>query len=137
MNLIEIFTIIIGHYIADFLLQDVKWAENKSKSNVHLLAHTMMYSAFWLVLALIIDVYSMESTGNWCFHIYQVQYFVVITFICHTITDWITSRIVKKKFENKEYGTAIPNTGAFSVIGLDQVFHYIQLFLTYYLLIKV
>jgi hypothetical protein len=57
-----------------------------------------------------------------------------LTFLCHFITDYITSRIVKKRFEDKYYGSPIPNLGAFTVIGFDQVLHYAQLFLTYYFL---
>jgi hypothetical protein len=66
----------------------------------------------------------------------DVLAFVGITFVAHTITDYITSRIVSRKFANKEFGSPIPNTGAFTVIGFDQVLHYIQLFGTYYLLIN-
>ena len=60
----------------------------------------------------------------------------MITFILHFATDYITSRIVSKRFADKYYGSPIPNFGAFSIIGLDQVLHYAQLFLTYYLLSK-
>jgi hypothetical protein len=60
--------------------------------------------------------------------------FGVITFITHTATDYFTSRIVSKKFAKQEYGSPIPNFGAFTIIGIDQVLHYIQLFLTYQLL---
>jgi hypothetical protein len=136
MNLIEIFTLIIGHYVADFILQDVKWANNKSTSNKALLMHTLTYASFWLILALSINVYVNVTTGHWAFNVWAVQMFVLYTFILHTATDYITSRIVKNKFKKQEYGTSLPNTGAFSVIGFDQVLHYLQLFLTYEFLIN-
>ena len=63
----------------------------------------------------------------------QVFGFLGITFIFHTITDYFTSRIVSKKFEEGNVGSAPPNFGAFTIIGIDQVLHYIQLFTTYYL----
>jgi hypothetical protein len=66
---------------------------------------------------------------NW-----KVSVFVFITFVLHTTTDYYTSRIVSKKFANNHYGSPIPNFGAFSIIGFDQVLHYVQLFLTYYYL---
>jgi len=41
-----------------------------------------------------------------------------------------------EKYKAKRYNS-IPNFGAFSLVGLDQVLHYIQLFGTYYLLVKI
>ena len=64
----------------------------------------------------------------------QLLYFFPITFISHTITDYFTSRIVSKRFKDGHLGSAIPNLGAFTVIGFDQVLHYIQLFTTFLLL---
>lgn len=124
MNLIEIFSIFIIHWIADFIFQDEKWALGKSKNWKDLLAHTFMYSFIWLIFGLII-------VNN-----INVLYFFLITFMLHTITDYFTSRIVSKKFAKQEYGSAIPNIGAFSWIGFDQVLHYLQLFGTYWLLTK-
>jgi len=89
-----------------------------------LVNHTLTYSAistlFWAVLI---------PFGN-------LLLFFAITFLLHTATDYITSRIVSRKFANHEYGSPIPNTGAFTVIGFDQVLHYIQLFGAYYILIN-
>jgi len=67
-------------------------------------------------------------------HTLYIFLFFPITFILHTLTDYFTSKIVKYKFNKKHYGSFIPNFGAFTIIGLDQLLHYIQLFLTYYLL---
>ncbi len=123
LTLTEIFVIIIVHWIADFIMQDEKWALGKSKNLNDLLAHTSLYSLLWFIpMIFLIGV-------NW-----KVSVFVGTTFICHTITDYFTSRSVSKKFVNKEYGSAIPNLGGFTIIGFDQVLHYIQLFLTYYYL---
>ena len=121
MTLLEIFTIIIVHWIADFVFQDEKWALGKSKNWIDLLTHTTMYSLFWFVMLIFLP-----------FNLTLVFWFS--TFIFHTITDYFTSRIVAKRFENKYYGSPIPNFGAFTIIGIDQVLHYIQLFITFYLL---
>lgn len=118
-----IFTIIITHYIADFIMQDEKWAVGKSKNVYDLTYHVWTYSLIWIVPA----YFMLETTS-------QMYVFLVVTFCAHWITDYITSRIVSKKFEAKHYGSPIPNLGAFSVIGFDQLLHYTQLFLTYYLL---
>lgn len=115
--------IVIIHWIADFILQDEKWALGKRKSVIPLIKHTITYSLAWFVPVYII-------TGNFV----NSLIFVAITLIFHTITDYFTSKIVGKKFDNGHYGSSIPNTGGFSMIGLDQVFHYIQLILTWHFL---
>lgn len=137
MTLTEIFVLIIGHFIADFVLQDVDWANNKSISNKTLLKHTVTYSLFWYLVMVGFSVWGNHFNGptveelGWT---PWIMLFPIITFFFHTLTDYFTSRVVKKMFERKEYGTHLPNTGAFTVIGLDQVLHYLQLFITYKLL---
>jgi len=131
LTLTEIFAIIIIHWIADFVFQDEKWALGKSKNWNDLLTHTLIYTFIWWSPIMILYVlYSNALPVN----AFQVYGFLIITFVTHTITDYFTSRVVSKKFENKHYGSAIPNFGAFTIIGIDQVLHYIQLFTTYYLL---
>jgi hypothetical protein len=39
---------------------------------------------------------------------------------------------VSKKFADHYYGSPIPNFGAFSTIGFDQVLHYVQLIITWW-----
>jgi hypothetical protein len=135
MTLIEIFSIIIIHWIADFVFQDEKWALGKSKNWKDLLSHTLTYTFAFYCLGFAIPYWLNGRT-----HIglptnnIQLLLFFPITLICHTITDYFTSRIVSKKFAKQEYGSTIPNFGAFTIIGIDQVLHYIQLFTTYYLL---
>jgi hypothetical protein len=127
LTLTEIFAIIITHWIADFVFQDEKWANGKSKNWSDLLFHTITYSI--IIWALGMNLF----LPNPKIAVLSFQ-LASITFIFHTITDYFTSRIVSRKFENKHYGSAIPNFGAFTIIGIDQVLHYIQLFTTYYLL---
>jgi hypothetical protein len=127
--------LIIIHYIGDFLFQTEWMAINKSKSITILISHTFIYTiTFYTVFILYIIIYdtfinNIEITIKWFA-------FFPITFIFHTIIDYISSKITSKKFKNKEYYTGIPNMGAFSIIGLDQVFHYITLFLTYQFVIN-
>lgn len=112
--------IVITHYIADFIFQDEKWAVGKSKSFSSLVQHTTMYSIIWVFPVHIISEDFFKSLV-----------FVLITFIAHTITDYFTSKIVSKRFSDEYYGSPIPNLGAFSIIGFDQVLHYIQLIITW------
>lgn len=127
------FLIICIHYVADFILQAEKWAINKSKNNVDLFLHVVTYSLFWILpsYALLANLRPGE-TIEW--YNFRTILFFLVTFTSHFITDYITSRIVSKRFSSGYHGSPIPNFGAFSMIGLDQVLHYAQLFATFYLL---
>lgn len=125
----EIFFILFIHWIADFIFQDEKWALGKSKNNYDLTMHVLTYSSIWFGCTLgwwVLNSFIIEAKVNTA-----LLFFAPITFVCHWITDYLTSRIVSKKFANKQFGSAIPNLGAFTVIGFDQLLHYLQLFLTY------
>jgi len=136
-TLIVILSIIFIHWVADFIFQDEEWAVNKSKSFKALIKHTYTYSLVWVYAFSFFAIWGNHFGGmtpkqlGWSPYMF---FFPFITFVIHTITDYFTSKIVSKKFSNNHYGSAIPNFGAFSIIGLDQVLHYIQLFTTYYLL---
>lgn len=120
----EIFIfIVIVHWISDFILQDEKWALGKSKHNIPLIKHTSLYSIMWLI-----PVWFMTND------IIGSIYFILITFLFHTITDYFTSRLVKKKYEKGYISGSIPNLGMMSTIGFDQVLHYVQLGITWKLL---
>lgn len=116
MNLIEIFSIIFIHWIADFVCQTDWQAKNKSKSWEALLGHTVTYSAIWWgILSFFISLP-------------HVMFFFVITLVCHTATDYFTSRLNSKLWaEGKVHYF-------FVSVGFDQILHYVQLFLTYQLL---
>jgi len=120
MNLIEIFSIILIHWFADFVLQTDKQAKGKSKNWSDLLSHTLVYSIIWSLVCMIVGLVML----NWKI----VVLFPIITFTCHTITDYFTSRLNSKLWEKGQ----IHNF--FVSIGFDQVLHYVQLFTTYYLL---
>lgn len=112
--------IVVIHWIADFIFQAEEWSLGKSKTIAPLLKHTVTYSSIWFIAIWLIS-----------FDLKSSILFTIITFIAHTITDYFTSRIVSKKFAEGYYGSPIPNFGAFSTIGFDQVLHYIQLILTW------
>lgn len=115
MTLIEIFSIIIVHWIADFVLQTDKQAKGKSKNWSDLLFHTITYSIIFSLLLI-------PFLGKLSF------VFFYITFIAHTITDYFTSRLNAKLWAKGDVHNF------FVSVGFDQVLHYIQLFLTYYYL---
>ena len=84
MKLIEIFSIILIHWFADFVLQTDKQAKGKSKNNRDLISHTSFYSLIWLVIGSIY-CYILNLSPI------LVIYFYLITFVAHTITDYFTS----------------------------------------------
>lgn len=146
MTLIEIFAILIIHWIADFWLQTDEMAKGKSSSWKHLLNHTWRYSwiwvfGMWLLLAIDQTQLSTNQIVVRCF------LFGGITFVAHTITDYFTSRLNKRLLpESWTLRTSMSDDEIlafrkkdswqkfFIGIGGDQILHYIQLFLTYKLL---
>lgn len=88
MSLLEIFTIIIIHWIADFVFQSEKWALGKSKNWQDLLKHTSMYSYIWTLFGIVICFINPELQNNYQW-INYVLLFPLITFIFHTITDYL------------------------------------------------
>lgn len=137
LNLIEIFSIIFLHWVADFVLQTDKQAKGKSKNWRDLINHTSVYSLVWLLVGGFIylhqfkpydQVHNNMMNAYWQHWIPRGLLFVLITFICHTITDYFTSRLNSKLWAKGDVHNF------FVSVGFDQVLHYIQLFLTYSLL---
>lgn len=121
MNIYEVLTILFIHWFADFVLQTDKQAKGKSKNMNDLIDHTHSYSIIWLMVGSIYCLY--YNLGP-----YKAVYFYLITFICHTATDYVTSRINSRLYDEGKRHTF------FVSIGFDQWLHYVQLFLTYTLL---
>ncbi len=116
MNIIIIILIAFLHWLLDFVCQTDWMAKNKSKNNNALVAHTLTYTLGWLPFSIILF-----GGNGWIF--------LLVTYICHTFTDYFTSRL----------NTYLWNKGDvhnfFVSIGFDQFLHYLQLYLTVYLLL--
>ena len=123
MNLTEIFSILIIHWIADFILQTDKQAKNKSSSWKYLTSHTFWYTFTWFIIGIFYII--INQINPWFLFL-----FCIITFVLHTITDYFTSRLNKKLWENNKVHDF------FVSVGFDQILHYIQLFLIYYYITK-
>lgn len=94
---------LVCHLVADFYLQTSWMANNKSKDWRALCTHTAVYSLCWFWLGLP---------------------FVILTFLSHTLTDAITSRMTGWAWQQKRVRLF------FCIIGTDQVIHYTTLYLT-------
>jgi hypothetical protein len=123
MNLIEIFFILIMHWICDFVLQTDWQAKNKSSNNEALLKHVWSYSFVFFIAMVLFSPYSGMDK-------FDLAIFLGITFVAHFITDYFTSRLNTRLWKQE-------NVHEFFVsIGADQCYHFIQLFITYWLLTK-
>lgn len=127
LSFIEIFSIIFIHWLADFVFQTHWQATNKSKDDMALLSHTATYSITWFIPIFVLFLYFCKINDVY-FKINASVFFCVITLVIHTITDYFTSRLNSKLWAKGD----IHNF--FVSIGFDQCLHYVQLFLTYYLL---
>lgn len=122
MKIEVILAIIVIHWVADFVCQTSWQAENKSKQWGALLEHTLDYSLVWFCVSFF---YGLETNYD-----FKILLLSPITFIFHTATDYYTSRLNAKLWEEKKVHQF------FVSIGFDQVLHYFQLFLTFYFLTK-
>jgi hypothetical protein len=129
IHLYEILAILFIHWFGDFVLQTDKQAKGKSENLKDLLSHTMDYSLVWFVAGVFYYIYGQY---NPIFHIpYKtVTAFVLITFFCHTITDYFTSKLNSRLWKEGKVHNF------FVSVGFDQWLHYAQLFITYYILTK-
>lgn len=112
-------SLIVAHYLGDWLLQSDWMALNKSKSNlalgVHVLVVTLVYG-FWATYHLPVVQDNPREL--------QLGLFVGICFLTHFVTDWITSRVNAILWQREL------RHWFFCMIGLDQVIHYVTLALT-------
>lgn len=110
--------LLLVHYIADFILQTDKQAKGKSTSLKALTEHVATYTAAWIIGgSLFVDLLTEFNL---------LILFAAIIGVLHFITDYFTSKLVKKYFDK---GNA---HNAFVVIGFDQFLHFAQIFLTFW-----
>lgn len=101
--------ILFIHWVADFMLQTRWMATNKSKSNLALGMHILVYM---IPLTLF----------GWLF--------ALVNGVLHFIVDYFTSRATSYLWKKQEIHLF------FIVIGLDQLLHTICLLYTYTLIIR-
>ncbi len=109
---------------------------------IHWFADFVMH--IWYVVGMIYALTHLDSYVQW-----HATFFFIITFICHTVTDYFTSRLNSRlwhqaQFWRSDFGKALGTyaeakadryTWKFFVsIGFDQILHFTQLFITYKLL---
>jgi hypothetical protein len=110
MTAFTIFSILVVHYIFDFVLQSRWMAENKSKNLSALTQHVLIYTAGLLGLAVVSPALSVWwALGNGAIH---------------WLVDFTTSRISSKAYQSN-------NLKSFwNTIGADQLIHSLCLLLS-------
>lgn len=121
ISLITVIYLLFAHWIGDFVCQPHYMSINKSKSNLVLLSHTGIYT----VVMFLFTVFLLELGVK------ELLIFAGITFIAHTITDYLTSRLNAKLWKKNKIHWF------FVSVGLDQFLHFNQLLLTFYYLTRV
>ena len=116
-----VFSLLLSHYVADFVCQTDWMARNKSQSNWPLFVHCCVYTLVLIPFAV------------WAIPASAVLWFLIFNFLAHMYIDYNTSRITSRLSAQGKFGSnTIPNFGMFSIIGLDQFLHYLCLIGTYY-----
>lgn len=125
IRLFDVITLISLHFIGNFLFQNSWQTTNKSFNIRALSSHVSNYCLTLLILMSIIYMHYGYD---------KIVLFILITFIIHWIQDFITSRIgyrlklTAQRTRNWRY--------YYLHRGLDQLLHYLQLFLTFYFIFK-
>lgn len=105
--LFEMWIMMIGHWIADFVCQTHWQATNKSKNWMTLSSHVAIYTAIMTVFFIALVPPSSQA----------VLLFVGATFVSHFMTDAITSRITSYLWAKQKVHDF------FVVVGFDQLIH--------------
>jgi hypothetical protein len=126
--LIHIIVLFLVHYVADFIFQTRKVADNKGKNVLYLLLHGFHYTLVWLgilsligLVGVIIGTPLLSGSVTWC----SVICFSLLNGLLHTITDFITSKFTSRFYARKNF------SAFFNVIGFDQFVHATTIILTY------
>ena len=119
MSLYVLFTILVAHYVADFLLQSDYMAKNKSKSSAVLAQHVFVYTSALAVLMYSIILFSTQNGYIW------IVAWAGLNGGAHFVVDFFTSRMTSSLFGKGDYHNG------FVVIGADQLIHYACLILSW------
>ena len=126
IDLTLVVTILIAHFIADFVMQSDEMAKGKSTCNIWLFLHVLVYI---IVLYFSLRGYAeyIQDTISPTGYIFG---WAVLNGIAHFITDYFTSRWTSSLWKQGR------THDFFVVIGLDQCIHTITLFTTAYWLLQ-
>jgi uncharacterized protein DUF3307 len=105
--------LLVSHWIADFVLQTDWQATNKSKNNIALAHHVLVYTACLAA----VSAFLFGAGLLWLL-------FVVGNGLLHFGTDYCTSRVSSRFYAKQEWHKF------FVVVGFDQTIHQFSLAVT-------
>lgn len=111
LSLPVILSILIAHWIADFIAQTDQMAKNKSTSNKWLISHVMTYG---ITMGFLMVIMLSKVPIIW----------LLVNTVAHGATDYVTSRITSRLWKANEVHWF------FVVVGLDQLIHMMTMFIT-------
>lgn len=118
-----ILVMLFMHWLADFVFQTDEQAIGKSTNNALLTSHVRNYT---IIMTIGLFIYGGIVSAP-----LKILAFIPITFVCHWVTDYYTSRLNAKLYK------AGRRHDFFVSLGFDQFLHCLQLLLTFYFLIYV
>lgn len=119
VNVISSVIVMIFHWLGDFVCQTRDMANNKSKSYLWLLVHTLCYSLVLLIGCLLSRTTIFDSLPE----TYIIS-FVAINGFIHFWVDFVTSKISSYFYKKEDFYKF------FCTIGLDQFIHISTLLIT-------
>lgn len=125
-----VYTLLVGHFVADFLAQSDWMAVNKSKRWDALAVHVLIYSGFVAAFAWM----TAPTPQGW-------GVFVIVNAAAHFVQDALTSRLTSRLWFLPQVGYGMrpewiqvevrqTRHWFFVAIGFDQLLHYVTLFVT-------
>jgi hypothetical protein len=107
-------SILLGHFVGDYLLQTRWMFSNKAPFNGALLAHCVVYI---FTVFFFLQTYCL-LTGK----VYDgILSYIAINFVLHLLLDGVVSNVTKVYLKRFDYGSF------FVVLGLDQTIHVLTL----------
>tara|TARA_R110000796_G_scaffold162503_2_gene279284 strand:- start:3132 stop:3542 length:411 start_codon:yes stop_codon:yes gene_type:complete len=125
--LLTIIYLLLTHFISDFIMQSDEMAKGKSTSIYWLTRHVFSYCKTFFVFA-ILYFFILILCGSKCGvgEAWLIVLYIFINSGLHWVTDYFTSKQVKKYFDVQNFHIG------FVVIGIDQFIHATTLILTFY-----
>lgn len=125
--LLFLITLMFAHWVSDFIMQNDWMARNKSNSLTPLATHILVYTiTFTIITTSVGCILRMDP--------YTLIAFGITNGIIHFAIDFFTSKLSSAAHNAGRIGGSIPNFGMFTVIGADQMLHFITMFILFYVM---